>query len=163
MIKQDNKKDETGTALQEKIADRGRGSLSPASSDYTPSDDEAFMSSKQQAYFRRKLLSWKEDILNEMRETLVGLHEDTNQHADITDRATSETDRALELRDRDRKRKLITKIDAALARLDDGTYGYCEETGEPIGLKRLNARPIATLTIEAQERHERLEKVYRDE
>jgi len=132
-------------------------------SDYHPTDDEPFMNDRQRAYFRRKLQIWRDDIIQQTRETLVGLHEETSQHADITDRATSETDRALELRDRDRKRKLISKIEAAIERIDNGSYGYCEDTGEPIGLKRLEARPIATLSLEAQERHERREKVYREE
>jgi DnaK suppressor protein len=131
--------------------------------DYRPSDDEPFMNDRHRVYFRRKLLNWKEDILRQTRETLVGLTEDTGQHADLADRATSETDRSLELRARDRQRKLIAKIDAALARIEDGSYGYCEDTGEPIGLKRLDARPIATLSLEAQERHERREKVFREE
>jgi len=131
--------------------------------DYHPTDDEPFMNDRQRAYFRRKLQVWRDDIIQQTRETLVGLHEETSQHADITDRATSETDRALELRDRDRKRKLISKIEAAIERIDNGSYGYCEDTGEPIGLKRLEARPIATLSLEAQERHERREKVYREE
>jgi len=131
--------------------------------DYRPSDDEAFMSERQRAYFRRKLLTWRDEILRSTKETLQHLHDDSAQHADVADRATSETERALELRARDRQRKLIAKIDAAIMRLDDGTYGYCEETGEPIGLKRLDARPIATLSVEAQERHERRERVYRDE
>jgi len=130
---------------------------------YVPSEDEVFMSDKQRAYFRAKLNTWKNEILREARETLGNLQEDSANHPDIADRASSETDRAIELRARDRQRKLISKIDAALRRLDDGTYGYCEETGEPISLKRLDARPIATLSIEAQERHERREKVYRDE
>ncbi len=130
---------------------------------YRPSDDEPFMNGRQRLYFRAKLLKWKEDIVRQTRETLEGLHEDSTQHADLADRATSETDRALELRARDRQRKLVAKIDAALARIEDGTYGYCEETGEPIGLKRLDARPIATLSLEAQERHERREKVYRED
>jgi DnaK suppressor protein len=121
------------------------------------------MNPKQRAYFRKKLLAWKEEIINQTKETLAGLHEDSTQHADIADRATSETDRALELRARDRQRKLVSKIDAALSRIEDGTYGYCEETGEPIGLKRLDARPIATLSVEAQERHERRERVYRED
>ncbi|MDO9382892.1 MAG: RNA polymerase-binding protein DksA [Hyphomicrobiaceae bacterium] len=121
------------------------------------------MNEKHRMYFRNKLLNWKEDIIRQTRETLVGLHDDSTQHADIADRATSETDRALELRSRDRQRKLISKIDAALARIEDGSYGYCEETGEPIGLKRLDARPIATLSLEAQERHERRERVYRED
>jgi DnaK suppressor protein len=130
---------------------------------YTPSDDEPFMNDRQREYFRRKLLSWKEDILLESRETLVALQNENENHPDLADRASSETDRAIELRARDRQRKLIAKIDSALQRLDDGSYGYCEETGEPISLKRLDARPIATLSIEAQERHERREKVYRDD
>lgn len=130
---------------------------------YTPSDDEPFMNKRQREYFRRKLEKWKEDILVENRETLVHLQEETGQHPDLTDRATTETERSLELRTRDRQRKLVSKIDAALRRIEEGTYGYCEETGEPISLKRLDARPIATLSIEAQERHERREKVYRDD
>ena len=132
-------------------------------SSYVPSDDEDFMNAKQKAYFRAKLINWRNDILKEARETLDHLAEESANHPDVADRASSETDRAVELRARDRQRKLIGKIDAALARIDDGTYGYCEETGEPISLKRLDARPIATLSIEAQERHERREKVYRDE
>lgn len=130
---------------------------------YTPSDDEPFMNKRQREYFRRKLEKWKEDILLENRETLLHLQEETGQHPDLTDRATTETERSLELRTRDRQRKLVSKIDAALRRIEEGTYGYCEETGEPISLKRLDARPIATLSIEAQERHERREKVYRDD
>ena len=131
--------------------------------DYRPSEDEPFMNEKHRAYFRQKLSTWKEEIIRQTKETLVGLHEDSTQHADLADRATSETDRALELRARDRQRKLIAKIDAALARIEDGSYGYCEETGEPIGLRRLDARPIATLSVEAQERHERRERVYRED
>ncbi len=131
--------------------------------DYVPSEDEPFMNDRQKAYFRSKLVSWKSDILREARETLEILQQENAQHPDLADRASSETDRAIELRARDRQRKLIAKIDAALMRLDEGTYGYCEETGEPISLKRLDARPIATLSIEAQERHERREKVYRDD
>lgn len=130
---------------------------------YMPSDDEPFMNKRQKEYFRRKLEKWKEDILIENRETLQHLQDDSVQHPDLADRASSETERSLELRTRDRQRKLVSKIDAALRRIDDGTYGYCEETGEPISLKRLDARPIATLSIEAQERHERREKVYRDD
>jgi len=132
-------------------------------SSYVPSEDEEFMNVKQRAYFRAKLVAWRNDILREAREILDNLAEENANHADIADRASSETDRAIELRARDRQRKLISKIDAALQRIDEGTYGYCEETGEPISLKRLDARPIATLSIEAQERHERREKVYRDE
>lgn len=131
--------------------------------DYRPSEDEPFMSELQRLYFRNRLMVWKEEIVRQTKETLAGLHEDSTQHADIADRATSETDRALELRARDRQRKLVSKIDAALSRIEDGTYGYCEETGEPIGVKRLEARPIATLSLEAQERHERRERVYREE
>lgn len=130
---------------------------------YMPSDDEPFMNKRQKEYFRRKLEKWKEDILKENRETLQHLQDDSVQHPDLADRASSETERSLELRTRDRQRKLIAKIDAAIRRIDDGTYGYCEETGEPISLKRLDARPIATLSIEAQERHERRERVYRDD
>jgi DnaK suppressor protein len=130
---------------------------------YVPSDTEEFMNPRQRAYFRTKLIAWKNDILREARETLGHLAEESANHPDLADRASSETDRAIELRARDRQRKLISKIDAAVQRIEDGTYGYCEETGEPISLKRLDARPIATLSIEAQERHERREKVYRDE
>ena len=130
---------------------------------YKPSEDEVFMGERQREYFRRKLLAWKDDILRESRETLAALQSENENHPDIADRASSETDRAIELRARDRQRKLIAKIDAALGRLEDGTYGYCEETGEPISLKRLDARPIATLSLEAQERHERRERVYRDD
>ncbi len=130
---------------------------------YKPSEDEPFMNERQRDYFRRKLLVWKDDILRESRETLTSLQNENENHPDIADRASSETDRAIELRARDRQRKLISKIDSALGRIEEGSYGYCEETGEPIGLKRLDARPIATLSIEAQERHERRERVYRDD
>ncbi len=130
---------------------------------YRPSDKEPFMNERQRDYFRAKLLAWREDILKEAKETLLHLQEENQNHPDLADRASSETDRAIELRARDRQRKLIAKIDEALARLDDGTYGYCEETGEPISLRRLEARPIATLSVEAQERHERRERVYRDD
>jgi DnaK suppressor protein len=130
---------------------------------YRPTETEPFMSERHRVYFRNKLVTWKEEIVRQNRETLNLLHEDSAQHADFADRATSETDRALELRARDRQRKLIAKIDAALARLEDGSYGFCEETGEPIGLRRLDARPIATLSLEAQERHERREKVFRED
>ncbi|MBS3647432.1 RNA polymerase-binding protein DksA [Pseudaminobacter sp. 19-2017] len=133
------------------------------SSDYVPSEDEPFMNERQKAYFRAKLINWKSEILREARETLEILQQENANHPDLADRASSETDRAIELRARDRQRKLIAKIDSALQRLDEGTYGFCEETGEPISLKRLDARPIATLSIEAQERHERREKVYRDD
>lgn len=130
---------------------------------YSPSEDEPFMNERQRAYFRAKLTAWKNEILREARETLEILQQENSNHPDLADRASSETDRSIELRARDRQRKLISKIDAALRRIDEGTYGYCEETGEPISLKRLDARPIATLSIEAQERHERREKVYRDD
>ena len=130
---------------------------------YRPADDEPFMNPRQVEYFRRKLLSWKEDLLRESRETVVLLQSVTENHPDLADRASSETDRAIELRARDRQRKLISKIDAALRRIEDGSYGYCDETGEPIGLGRLDARPIATLSVEAQERHERRERVHRDD
>jgi DnaK suppressor protein len=134
-----------------------------ADREYRPSEDEPFMNDEQKAYFRQKLLRWKDDILRESRETIQHLQTENENHPDIADRASSETDRSIELRARDRQRKLIAKIDAALARIEDGTYGYCEETGEPISIRRLEARPIATLSIEAQERHERRERVYRDE
>jgi DnaK suppressor protein len=130
---------------------------------YRPTDKEPFMNERQRDYFRAKLLTWKDEILKEARDTLQHLQDENVNHPDLADRASSETDRAIELRARDRQRKLISKIDAALERIDDGTYGYCEETGEPISLKRLEARPIATLSVEAQERHEKREKVYRDE
>lgn len=133
-------------------------------SGYKPSEKEPFMNPKQREYFRRKLLLWKDELLEESSETLQHLQEEGGiREPDLTDRASAETDTAIELRTRDRARKLISKIDDALRRLEDGSYGYCEETGEPIGLKRLEARPIATLSIEAQERHERLERTRRDE
>lgn len=131
--------------------------------DYRPREDEPFMNDKQREYFRLKLLRWKDDILKEARETLQHLQDENQNHPDLADRASSETDRSIELRARDRQRKLIAKIDAALQRIEDGSYGYCEDTGEPISLKRLEARPIATLSVEAQERHERRERVYRDD
>ncbi len=130
---------------------------------YKPSEKEPFMNERQREYFRRKLIDWKDEILRESKTTLQQLQEENVNHPDLADRASSETDRAIELRARDRQRKLISKIDAALQRIEDNTYGYCEETGEPISLKRLEARPIATLSVEAQERHEKREKVYRDE
>ncbi|MFN3582973.1 RNA polymerase-binding protein DksA [Phenylobacterium sp.] len=133
------------------------------SPEYRPSEDEEFMNERQLEYFKQKLLKWKEDILRESRETLSHLQSETENHPDLADRASSETDRALELRTRDRQRKLISKIDEALRRIEDGSYGYCEETGEPIGIARLEARPIATLSLEAQERHERRERVHRDD
>jgi RNA polymerase-binding transcription factor len=131
--------------------------------DYRPSDREEFMNPLQVEYFRRKLLNWRADLLREADGTLASLSEGGIHEADITDRASVETDRALELRTRDRARKLINKIDQALARIETGVYGYCEESGEPIGLRRLEARPIATLSLEAQERHERMERVHRDD
>lgn len=131
--------------------------------DYKPTEKEPFMCARQQAYFRAKLEAWRESILNESRGTLEMMQADTTNLPDITDRASAETDRALELRTRDRQRKLISKIDSALRRIDDGSYGYCEDTGEPISLKRLDARPIATMSLEAQEKHERREKVHRDD
>ena len=130
---------------------------------YRPSEEEPFMNERQKEYFRRKLTHWKHEILREAQSTLVALQTENENHPDLADRASSETDRAIELRARDRQRKLIAKIDAALARINEGTYGYCEDTGEPISLKRLEARPIATLSVEAQERHERLERTRRDE
>jgi DnaK suppressor protein len=130
---------------------------------YQPTDKEPFMNERQREYFRARLVNWKEDILKEAKETLLHLQEENQNHPDLADRASSETDRAIELRARDRQRKLIAKIDEALGRIDDGSYGYCEETGEPIAIRRLEARPIATLSVEAQERHERRERVYRDD
>jgi len=130
---------------------------------YSPTADEPFMNERQRDYFRNRLLVWRDDIIAESRETLEALQSENVNHADMADRASSETGRSIELRARDRQRKLTSKIDAALRRIDEGTYGYCEETGEPINLRRLDARPIATLSIEAQERHERRERVYRDD
>ena len=131
--------------------------------EYRPSEEEPFMNERQREYFRQKLLGWKEEILREARETVQHLQNENENHPDLADRASSETDRAIELRARDRQRKLIAKIDAALGRIEEGSYGFCEETGEPISLRRLEARPIATLSVEAQERHERRERIYRDE
>lgn len=130
---------------------------------YRPSDDEPFMNDNQKAYFKNKLEEWKADILRESKSTIALLQDESSKMPDAADRASSETDRSIELRARDRQRKLVKKIDSALKRIEDGSYGYCEDTGEPIGLKRLDARPIATLSIEAQERHERREKVHRDD
>jgi len=130
---------------------------------YKPTEKEPFMNERQREYFRRKLVAWKEDILRDARETILNLQSESTPNADLADRATTESERQLELRTRDRQRKLISKIDSGLRRLEDGSYGFCEETGEPISLKRLDARPIATLSIEAQERHERRERVYRDD
>ncbi|QEW21184.1 DnaK suppressor protein [Marinibacterium anthonyi] len=131
--------------------------------DYRPAEDEPFMNDRQLEYFRRKLLTWKAELLAESRDTIEGLQDSTRNIPDVADRASEETDRALELRTRDRQRKLVAKIDAALRRIDEGEYGYCDVTGEPISLKRLDARPIATMSLEAQERHERREKVHRDD
>jgi DnaK suppressor protein len=139
----------------------GSGAAIDNKKNYRPSDKEDFMNERQREYFRNKLLGWREEILQEAKETLQHLQDENQNHPDLADRASSETDRAIELRARDRQRKLIAKIDAALQRLEDGTYGYCEETGEPTSLRRLEARPIATLSVEAQERHERRERVYR--
>ena len=131
--------------------------------DYSPAEDEPFMNERQLEYFRRKLLAWKEDLMDDSRSTIEALQDSTRSIPDMADRASEETDRALELRTRDRQRKLVAKIDAALRRIEDGEYGYCEVTGEPISLRRLDARPIATMSLEAQERHERREKVHRDD
>jgi len=165
-----NSKKKNGAAARNSPAARNGYSVAPighgnkdANKKYRPSDREPFMNERQREYFRKKLLDWKEQILKEAKETLAHLQAENENHPDLADRASSETDRAIELRARDRQRKLIAKIDEALTRLEDGTYGYCEETGEPIALKRLEARPIATLSIEAQERHERRERVYRDD
>jgi DnaK suppressor protein len=144
------------------LSNNGKG-LRTLDKIYRPTDREPFMNDRQREYFRVKLMHWRDDILKEAKDTLQHLQDDNQNHPDLADRASSETDRAIELRARDRQRKLIAKIDAALQRIDEGTYGYCEETGEPISLKRLEARPIATLSIEAQERHERRERVYREE
>ncbi|MBZ0217165.1 MAG: RNA polymerase-binding protein DksA, partial [Fimbriimonadaceae bacterium] len=142
---------------------RGFGMAKRMNGEYKPKKNEPFMNERQRDYFRKKLMNWKDEILREARETLQNLQDENQNHPDIADRASSETDRAIELRARDRQRKLIAKIDSALHRIDAGTYGYCEETGDPISLKRLDARPIATLSLEAQERHERRERVYRDD
>ncbi|WP_099826453.1 RNA polymerase-binding protein DksA [Oceaniglobus indicus] len=131
--------------------------------DYRPAEDEPFMNARQVEYFRRKLLNWRNDLLDDSKSTVQGLQDGTRNIPDVADRASEETDRSLELRTRDRQRKLVAKIDSALRRIEEGEYGYCEETGEPISLKRLDARPIATLSLEAQERHERREKVHRDD
>lgn len=133
------------------------------SDDYQPAEDEPFMNERQTEYFRRKLHDWKASIMEETVQTIEGMKDGTRNIPDVADRASEETDRALELRTRDRERKLISKIDSALRRIDEGEYGYCDETGEPISLKRLDARPIATMSLEAQERHERREKVHRND
>ena len=144
-----------------RLDDEQAGGASVA--DYRPSQQEAFMNPRQQAYFRRKLMDWKDAILRESRGTLAQLQVDSMREPDVTDRASSETDWSIELRTRDRQRKLISKIEAAIRRIDEGDYGYCEVTGEPISLARLEARPVATMTVEAQERHERNERVSREE
>ena len=131
--------------------------------DYRPAEDEPFMNDRQLEYFRRKLIVWKQELLDQSAETIDNLQDSARSVPDLADRASEETDRALELRTRDRQRKLVAKIDAALRRIENGEYGYCEVSGEPISLKRLDARPIATMTLEAQEKHERREKVHRDE
>jgi DnaK suppressor protein len=151
-----NRMDDTGNSSRDAANDSGEDG-------YRPDADEPFMSLKQQAYFRRKLQEWKESILRESQETLSQLQVDSLREADLTDRASSETDWSIELRTRDRQRKLVSKIEAAIRRIDEGEYGYCEVTGEPISLARLEARPIATMTVEAQERHERNEKVSRED
>lgn len=133
------------------------------SEDYRPVKGESFMNDRQLEFFRRKLVNWKNDLMSDSKDTIEGLQDNTRNIPDIADRASEETDRALELRTRDRQRKLVSKIDAALRRIDEGEYGYCEITGEPISFKRLDARPIATMTLEAQESHERREKVHRDD
>ncbi len=133
------------------------------SNNYRPSETEKFMSPRQKEFFRRRLMGWRDEILRDAKDTIQNLQDDEGQAPDIADRATKESERSIELRTRDRQRKLVAKIDAALNRIEEGSYGYCDDTGEPIGLKRLEARPIATLSIEAQERHERRERVYRDE
>ena len=152
-----------GTFTRHNKKTMGVGGMLAKVKPYRPSDKEPFMNERQREYFRAKLLQWREDILKEAKETLQHLQEENQNHPDLADRASSETDRSIELRARDRQRKLIAKIDEALGRIEDGTYGYCEETGEPISLRRLEARPIATLSVEAQERHERRERVYRDD
>ena len=145
------------------LLDKNGATVLDKGKNYRPSEKEPFMNERQREYFRQKLLTWKDEILKEAKETVAHLQAESENHPDLADRASSETERAIELRARDRQRKLIAKIDSALLRLEDGTYGYCEETGEPISLKRLEARPIATLSVEAQERHERRERIYRDE
>ncbi len=132
-------------------------------SNYRPTEREKFMNSKQQEFFRRRLLGWRDEIVRDTKDTIQDLQDDHGQAPDIADRATTESERSIVLRARDRQRKLVAKIDAALGRIDEGSYGFCDDTGEPIGIRRLEARPIATLSIEAQERHERRERVYRDE
>lgn len=156
----------TETSLPRRSDNSERASMKPEvflPEDYRPAEDEPFMNDRQLEYFRRKLIVWKQELLSQSAETIDNLQDSARNVPDIADRASEETDRALELRTRDRQRKLVAKIDAALRRIDNGDYGYCEMTGEQISLKRLDARPIATMTLEAQERHERREKVHRDE
>ena len=156
-----NRTNHRGQQSQMTTLVKPRGNHTPEN--YRPTEDEPFMSNRQRAYFRSKLLAWRNEILRSTKETRQHLHEESAQHPDLADRASSEAERGVELRARDRQRKLIAKIDAALARLDDGTYGYCEETGEPISLMQLAARPVATLSVEAQERHERRQRFYGNE
>lgn len=152
------------TSLSDQIHEISPDTLSkPIQSNYKPNPQEEYMNHQQLSYFRKKLTDWKADILRESHETILHLQTETQNEPDLADRASTETDRSLELRTRDRERKLLNKIEDAIQRIDDGSYGYCEETGEPIGLARLEARPIATLSLEAQERHERDEKIYRDD
>ena len=150
-----------GMTMLRKVETESKNQKYDISDGYIPSDREKFMNERQLAYFRKKLLDWKDEILRANRDTLQTLHEDNSQHSDNADRASAETDQSLELRARDRQRKLIGKIDQAIGRIESGDYGYCLESGEPISLKRLDARPIATLSIEAQERHERKERIFR--
>lgn len=148
------------------MATRKRSAKKPSRripANYRPSEDEPFMNARQLEYFRRRLITWREELLKDSNQTLQHLQQESLQAPDIADRASAETERSVELRTRDRERKLISKISEALRRIEEGTYGFCEETGEPIGLRRLEARPIATLSLEAQERHERMEKIYRDD
>lgn len=149
--------------MPDQTLDKKQNAVTSHDIGYRPSEDEPFMNDRQREYFRNKLLEWKQEILKEAHETILNLQSENENHPDMADRASSETDRSIELRARDRQRKLIAKIEDALQRLQEGTYGYCEETGEPISLKRLEARPVATLSIEAQERHERQEKIHRDD
>lgn len=154
------------TSTEQPAPEKGEGGMKAEvflPEDYRPAEDEPFMNDRQVEYFRRKLHEWKDDLMSDTRDTIEGLQDGTRNIPDVADRASEETDRALELRTRDRQRKLVAKIDSALRRIDEGEYGYCEVTGEPISLKRLDARPIATMSLEAQERHERREKVHRDD
>jgi DnaK suppressor protein len=156
----------TDASLSERPDKRESAAMKPEvflPDDYRPAEDEPFMNDRQLEYFRRKLIVWKQELLEQSSETIENLQDSARNVPDLADRASEETDRALELRTRDRQRKLVAKIDAALRRIDNGEYGYCEMTGEPISLKRLDARPIATMTLEAQEKHERREKVHRDD